>query len=448
MTVAATAATAAAPAGNNSRFGAFVEAPAFGWGFFRLRMKLRIGILGVLIALALLLLAGAHARWLVTGPQDPRFVRFLRRHARRANAEAILPPRGTAVDRQGQPLTVAGSTFQLVLDDLALAAHGGPVPLTLDAHLQAVAETALKNRRGAVVALEPATGRLRALVSTPRDDALNRALNGLYPPGSTFKIFIAAAALGAGLDPLFDCPAAGYRSARNTPAIRDVEARQRARRGKPWRGFGRLGLDAAFIHSSNTYFAQLGVALGPAAFARAVAVARLRDPVVVLPAASVALESAGGGVPEGLRAPELAPVAIGQGALQLTPLAVALFTAAIANDGVSVAPTLDPAARPALRAQPFTYAAAARVKAMMRAAVQRGTGRACDLPGLDVCGKTGTAETGRGGRDHAWFTCFAPAAAPRLVVTVLVEDGGFGAEAALPVARAVLLAAKEEGVFE
>ncbi len=424
--------------------------PGLWLGLLLFIMRLRIGIIGVLIALALLLLAGAHAKWLATGTQDPRFVRFLRRHARRVNAVAVLPPHGRAVDRSGAPLAVAepGSTFQHVLDERALAAQGAPVRLTLDARLQSAAEAALKGRRGAVVALEPVTGRLRALVSSPRANSLNRALNGLYPPGSTFKIFMAAAALGVGLDPLFDCPAAGYRSSRGTPAIRDVEVRQFARRGKTWRGFGRLDLDTAFIHSSNTYFAQLGVALGPAAFERAVAASRLREPVVVLPATSVALESAGGGVPEGLRAPELAPVAIGQGALQLTPLAVALLTAAIANDGVIVAPTLDAAARPALRAQPFTCAAATRVKAMMRAAVQRGTGRACDLPGLDVCGKTGTAETGRGGRDHAWFTCFAPAATPRLVVTVLVEEGGFGAEAALPVARAVLRVARAEGLLE
>ena len=92
--------------------------------------------------------------------------------------------------------------------------------------------------------------------------------------------------------------------------------------------------------------------------------------------------------------------------------------------------------------------AAGRVKAMMRTVVRAGTGRACDVPGLDVCGKTGTAETGRGGRDHAWFTCFAPERTPRLVVTVVVEEGGFGAVAALPVARGVLLEAQRLGLLK
>lgn len=413
-------------------------------------MRLRLLVLGALGGVAILVLAVAHARWLEVGPQDPRFVRFLRRHARRANAEAVLPPHGVAVDARGERLDVAeeGSTFQHVLDDRALAAKGRPVPLTLDARLQARAEALMEGKRGAVVALEPATGRLRALVSAPRANYLNRALNGLYPPGSTFKVFMAAAALSQGLDPLFNCPAGGYRSARGTPAIRDVEARQMARRGKVWRGFGRLDLASALVHSSNTYFAQLGVALGPERFGRAVDAARLRDPAVLLAAASVSLESAGGGVPDGLRAPELAPVAFGQGALQLTPLAVAMLTAAVANDGVLPEPTLDAAARPALRARPFTFEAAGRVKAMMRTVVRAGTGRACDVPGLDVCGKTGTAETGRGGRDHAWFTCFAPERTPRLVVTVVVEEGGFGAAAALPVARGVLLEAQRLGLLK
>jgi peptidoglycan glycosyltransferase len=139
-------------------------------------------------------------------------------------------------------------------------------------------------------------------------------------------------------------------------------------------------------------------------------------------------------------------VAIGQGALQLSPLAVAMLTAAVADDGLMLAPTLSQTAKPALRARPFTCTAAGRVKKMMRAVVRGGTGRACDIPGLSVCGKTGTAETGKG-KDHAWFTCFAPQEAPRLVVTVLVEHGGFGARAALPIARELLTKARELDYF-
>ena len=304
----------------------------------------------------------------------------------------------------------------------------------------------MAGKNGAVVALEPATGRIRALVSAPRTAYLDRALNGLYPPGSVFKVFVAAAALSANLDPVLNCPAEGYRSSRSTPPIRDVEARQAAREGKRWKGFGRIGMGEALAHSSNTYFAQLGVALGPEAFGAAVEAAKLRDPVSVLSASSLSLEATGGSVPDGLRPAQLAPVAIGQGALQLSPLAVAMLTAAVADDGLMLVPTLSQTAKPALRARPFTCAAAGRVKKMMRSVVRNGTGRACDIPGLSVCGKTGTAETGKG-KDHAWFTCFAPQEAPRLVVTVLVEHGGFGARAALPVARELLKKAQELDYF-
>ena len=82
----------------------------------------------------------------------------------------------------------------------------------------------------------------------------------------------------------------------------------------------------------------------------------------------------------------------------------------------------------------------------MRSVVRSGMGRPCEIAGLDVCGKTGTAQTEHG-RDHAWFTCFAPEKAPKLVVTVVVEHGGFGATAALPVAKGVLLEARELGYF-
>ena len=411
-------------------------------------MRARLVITGLVFAVALAGLVLAHARWMARAPQDPRFVRFMRRNNLRANANEVIPERGKAVDPQGRPLDIAenGSTFQKVIDELQLAS-GAPVPLTIDAELQAKAEALMDGKRGAVVALEPATGRIRALVNAPRAAYLNRALNGLYPPGSTFKVFMAAAALSADVDPVFDCPAAGWRPNRSTPPIRDVEVAEFARRRKSWKGFGRIGMSEAVVHSANTYFAQLGYALGPERFDAAVAAARLRDSSTVLAANTVSLTGAGGGVPDGASAATLAPIAIGQGTLQLTPLSVALMTAAVADDGLILAPTLVEAAKPTLRARPFTFVAAQRVKKMMRAVVRRGTGKACDIPGLIVCGKTGTAQTGKGA-DHAWFTCFAPEASPRLVVTVLVEGGGFGAKSAAPVAREILLEAQQQGYFK
>ncbi len=206
-------------------------------------------------------------------------------------------------------------------------------------------------------------------------------------------------------------------------------------------------MGAALVRSSDGSFARVGAARGTDGFDAAIVRSRLREAVTVLSARSVSLEASECGIPDGLTAPQLAPVGIGQGALQMTPLAVAMLTAAVANDGVLLRPTLSESSKPALWSRPYTFAAALRVKEMMRGVVQRGTARACDLPGLEICAKTGTAQTGKG-RDHAWFTCFAPMRQPRLVVTVLVEHGGFGAEAALPVAKKILQEARRRGDFQ
>lgn len=411
-------------------------------------MWARLCILSALISVSFGALLVVHAYGLAAHPKDPRFVRFMRRYDRRSDASSRLPAHASTIDRRGEPLEIAepGSPFQHVLDDLALAAEGRPVQLALDGRLQSRAEELMQGKTGAVVALEPATGRIRALVNAPRVNYLNRALNGLYPPGSTFKVFMSAAALSADYDPTFDCPAQGWRPAPSTPPIRDVELAEYARKGKTWKGFGRLRMETALTHSSNTYYAQLGAGMGPERFGKVVNAAKLRDATMVLSSSVATLDSVGGGVPDGLSAAQLAPVAIGQGSLHLTPLTVAMFTAAVADDGLMMAPTLSPTVKPSLRARPFTIAAAKRVRQMMRSVVRSGTGRPCEIAGLDVCGKTGTAQTEHG-RDHAWFTCFAPEKAPKLVVTVVVEHGGFGATAALPVAKGVLLEARELGYF-
>lgn len=395
-------------------------------------MRTRLVLLAGVMSVAFLGLLFFHARHLSATGRDARFVQFLCRHDRRPVTDTRLAARFAA-------------------------------RLTIRDALQRRAWQLLKDRKGCVIALEPATGRIRAFVSSPGPDPstvrglvngiiggapyFNRILDGLYPPGSTFKVFLAATALSEGLEPIYNCPADGYRAARATPPIRDSEAYAARRAGRTWRGFGRLGMGEALAHSSNVYFAQLGVELGTERFGRAVQSMRLRDPIVLLDEDGIELIAAGGGVPDDIKTPELAPLAIGQGELLLTPLSVALFTAAVANDGVAVKPTLSAAARPELFARPFALNAAQRVKKMMRAVVKSGTGRKCDLPSLDVCGKTGTAQTDAGA-DHAWFTCFAPMGRPRLVVTVLVEHGGFGAEAALPIARELLREAEREGMLK
>ena len=132
---------------------------------------------------------------------------------------------------------------------------------------------------------------------------------------------------------------------------------------------------------------------------------------------------------------QLAYVGFGQGELLLTPLHVAALTAAFANGGVLMPPHLGPGAPEAPR-RVWRADVAELVRHLMRRSVERGTSRGVAMRGLRVCGKTGTAETS--GRDHAWFTCFAPEENPQIVVTVLVEHGGFGAQAALPIAKRLL----------
>ena len=137
-------------------------------------------------------------------------------------------------------------------------------------------------------------------------------------------------------------------------------------------------------------------------------------------------------------------LAIGQGELLTTPLHVACFTAAVAADGRMMRPRLCQAEPIEEMSRLCSVKTAEQLRAILREAVSRGTGKGVDLPGLNVCGKTGTAQA-PGGEDHAWFTCFAPQRKPNIVVTVLIERGGFGAKAALPVARALLQEADRLG---
>ena len=447
-------------------------------------MKIRLTILAILVAAGTAGIVWHQTRWQLDGMKDPRMVRFLRRYDR-GDASKKLPQRASITDRAGNTLSAAAGKWERVYPlgkaaahpigyfdrisgltgcervlDSALSTSPEPVKLSIDSRIQKRAYELLGGRSGAVVVMRPASGRILALVSSPGFDPnppadafaipdaplLNRPLSGLYAPGSTFKLFVAAAALSKGIDPIFPCPAGGYVAAANTPPIRDSEALAAERAGRRWRGWGNMGLDDALAHSSNVYFAQLAVALGAADFNEFALKSRLRDGASVLRSGPQSLDSSPCGIPDVRRDAELAQPGIGQGSLMMTPLAVAMLTAAIANDGAIPEPTLSSTEEPRLRARPFTAKAANRVKKAMRLAVKKGTAKACDLRGLDVCAKTGTAQNGSSS-DHAWFTCFAPEKNPRVVITVLVEHGGFGADSALPVAKALLGECRAAGLL-
>ncbi len=458
--------------------------------------KVSYGLLRVLVAVALLAVLAYQATWQLGGFTRPEFVRFLRRYNKRPNAAETQVLRGPLLDRRGRVLAapVPGDVWGRRYPLGAAAVHplgyfhsrygitavervfdpelsgcsgedqlgkglfapraqeGAAVTLTLDSRLQSKAYELLDGRKGAVVMMRPRSGALLALVSSPGFDPLrpdsaaadeenapvfNRAVQGRYPPGSTFKILVAGAALGRGLSPTCACPAMGYIAGPNTPPIRDSEYYAYARKGAEWPGWGRLTLREAMTHSSNVYFAQLGVMCGPETFNAMIKRACLNEPLVYLEAPSGKLQTAQGHVPEVSKKRALALLSIGQGEVLVTPLHVACFTAAVAAEGALMRPRLYKDEPVQKLGELFAPPVAAQLKGMLRDVVLRGTGKGADVPELEVCGKTGTAQA-PAGDDHAWFTCFAPRRHPNLVVTVLIENGGFGAAAALPVARELL----------
>jgi peptidoglycan glycosyltransferase len=461
--------------------------------------KVNYWLLRVIVTGSLLAVLMYQATWQLLGYSKPEFVRFMRRYNKRPNAAEMQVARGPILDRRGMVLAapVAGDMWgrRYPLGEAAVhplgyyhsrfgitavervcdptlsgfapekreellgkglfsqrAEEGAAVTLTLDARLQQKAYDLLEGRKGAVVIMRPRSGALLALVSSPGFDplnpglaiqdeenspAFNRAVQGRYPPGSAFKILIAGIALNRGLSPVYACPGMGYIAGANTPPIRDSEYYAYERAGAVWLGWGRINMKDAMAHSSNVYFAQLGVGCGPADFNEMMARARMNAPLIYLKGASGELQSARGNVPEISKKRTLAQLAIGQGEVLVTPLHVACFTAAVAAGGTLYRPRLSKAEPVEALAELFTPKAAEQLKAMLREVVVRGTGRAANVPDLDVCGKTGTAQV-PDGEDHAWFTCFAPRQHPNLVVTVLVEHGGYGAKSALPVARELI----------
>ncbi|MDQ1711659.1 MAG: penicillin-binding protein [Frankiaceae bacterium] len=351
--------------------------------------------------------------------------------------------------------------------------QGGSVILTIDPDLQLLAAQLLGGRRGSVVALDPRTGAVLALVTSPSYDPnplsshdptriratyqrlladkdrplVDRAAEEVYPPGSTFKIVTAAAALESGMRPEDRLPCA--RSI-TLPLTRGVQLRNFSGESCP----SNVSLTEALQHSYNTSFATLGMRLGGQ---------RLQDMAEKFgfnARPDFALRTVDSAFPEGLNAPQTAQSAIGQFDVRATPLQMAMVAAAIANDGrlmrpyvvsESLAPDLTVLDRTAPKEQsrPVSAATANALTQMMVAVVQGGTGTRAQIPGVTVAGKTGTAQNA--GPAHAWFVGFAPAEAPKIAIAVLVENGGGGGDSATggriaaPIAQQLMAAALRSG---
>lgn len=345
--------------------------------------------------------------------------------------------------------------------------EGPNLTLSIDASLQAAMEAAFEGRSGSAVALDPETGEILAMTSTPAYDPnrfttgiepaewaalandsdtplMNRVIQGTYAPGSTFKVIAATAALEEGVitpQTTFFCP--GQLTVYNT-----------VRRCSNPGGHGVVDLRRALAVSCNVFFYQVGIRLEIARLAKWAKLMGLGAPTGVdLPFEASGLMPSPEWKLRVLKTPwypgETVSVAIGQGQVTATPIQMARVAAFVANGGHLVRPHFARQAAaplPAAIVHPETIAA---VKEGMRAVVAGGTGWRAGLSSVEVCGKTGSAQVVASSRlerspnayqllPHGWFIAFAPADRPRIALAVLVEHGGSGGGAAAPVARRIL----------
>lgn len=331
------------------------------------------------------------------------------------------------------------------------APRGADVVTTLDLTVQRALVAGLAPfARGAAIVLDPRSGAVLGLASVPAYDPnalevqwpslstaaasplLDRATDGLYPPGSTFKIVTAADALDSGaITPQSTFTDPGYLQVGSFTIHNDEDEIT-----------GTADLPTAFALSSNVDFAQIALKIGVDGwFDYAKRWGLGEAPGFDLPVARDRLP-ARAETYDGI----LAQLGFGQASLLVTPMRMALVAATIADGGSTPRPYLvrrirgaetSLAARPETIAQPVSADTARTVTDLMVDVVKRGTGTAARLDGVTVAGKTGTA-TNPHGRSHAWFVAFAPAEAPRVAVAVIVENVGYGGRYAAPIARDAL----------
>jgi penicillin-binding protein A len=363
-------------------------------------------------------------------------------------------------------LSGRNSELGSLIDRLSGSEQEGDNLLTsLDPGAQRVALQQLGGRKGAVVALDPKTGAIEVMASVPgydpntvksqaqfnalnrdRDSPLfNRTTQSGYPPGSTFKVVTAIAAIDSGR----------YKpdsriSGRNGKTISGVPLNNDA-----GESFGDITLTEALTHSVNTVFGEVGEKVGKATMRKYMDRLGFGAPVEVdLPRDERAASGErvrGRVVPATNGAVDVGRMAIGQDKLTVTPLQMAMVASSVANGGRLMKPhiadrVIDRDGRTVDRIQPeemsqvMTPDTAAQVGAMMSQVVKEGTGTAAALEGIDVAGKTGTAEVDRPcGPNQLWFIAFAPVQDPQVAIAVTVECGtGFGGTVAAPIAKAVM----------
>jgi penicillin-binding protein A len=343
---------------------------------------------------------------------------------------------------------------------------GGDVVLTLDPAVQAAAMAGLEGVTGAVVALDPSTGAVLGMASSPSydptllsshdpeairefaaeldaadpDPRINQATREIYPPGSVFKVIVSAAALEEGYTPETVIPAPDLLTLPNSTRTLENFG------GSSCSSSEEQPLIDALTISCNTAFAQLGIELGEDKIRETAEAFGIDDEKRSIP-----LPVVGSTVGEIEDDAALGQTSIGQRDVRVTTLQAAMIAAAVANDGSLMTPYLVDQLRapdlsvidettPEELSRAVSEEIAGQLTEMMLSVVENGSGRSAQIDGVKVAGKTGTAET-PDAPDHNWFIGFAPADDPTIAVAVFVKNGGgTGGDVSAPIARDVIQA--------
>lgn len=340
--------------------------------------------------------------------------------------------------------------------------RGNDLVLTINHELQKVAYQAMGNHDGAIVALNPKTGEVLAMVSKPdfnpnsesfsdnlKDTALySRAIQFLYPPGSSFKTVTAAAILDSGLED------ETYNDTDGQFVIKSADGNSKndyiCRNEDAMHAYGLTDLEKGFTVSSNVYFAHLSTMLETKKFQNIAEKFMFNNSIdFELPIKKSVFQQGK------MTDADKIMASIGQGRTEATPIHLALIAATIANDGVMPRPYIVSeiksgslttfSAKPSSIGKIISKEDAKTIKDLMRNVVKEGTGRTAAINGIEVCGKTGTSEnslTATGGENskktHSVFIGFAPYDNPEIAICVIKEYAGFGASYAAPAAKTIM----------
>lgn len=335
---------------------------------------------------------------------------------------------------------------------VAPTTEGNSIKLTIDHELQSKSRKLLEGKKGSIVAMNPTTGEIYAMVSLPDFDVsnlnsnwkeisedtnsplLNRATQGLYAPGSIFKVITTMASLKSNnIDENYECTGSiivdGYE-------FKDYQGKSH----------GNIDLKQALAKSCNTYFVGKSMEMGKDI------IGEVADNFMINKKIPFDLSVKTSQFPykENLGKTDIAAASIGQGKVLVTPLNMALIASGIANSGDIVEPTLVKeviskngktikTTHPKILSNAIDPMIANEVKDMMVEVVKSGTGRNAGIKNVKVAGKTGTAENASG-KSHAWFIGFAPADNPKIAISIILEEeGSTGGKSAAPIAREIIL---------